>query len=68
MFLQLPEIDRQWVVEAHRAGPLTLAVHRLSGMEAPSGGIQKIETLVVVSDCPPEVNHGQEHKDKGLND
>jgi len=33
------EIDRQWVVEAHRAGPLTLAVVRLPGAEALSVGI-----------------------------
>jgi hypothetical protein len=31
------EIGRQWVVEAHRAGPLTLAAVRLPGAEALSG-------------------------------
>jgi hypothetical protein len=33
------EICRQWVVEAHRAGPLTLAAYRCSGAEALSGGM-----------------------------
>jgi hypothetical protein len=36
-FSCFPEIDRQWVVEAHRAGPLTLAAFRLPGAEALSG-------------------------------
>ena len=38
------EIGRQWVVEAHRAGPLTLAALRLPGAEAPSGGILLVAT------------------------
>jgi hypothetical protein len=36
-FSCFPWIGRQWVVEAHRAGPLTLAAFRLPGAEALSG-------------------------------
>lgn len=70
------EINRQWVVEAHRAGPLTLAVVRLSGVEALSGGIFFLafgegrcpEALVFVRGCLGEINHRQEHEDVGLNE
>jgi len=41
------EIGRQWVVEAHRAGPLTLAAVRLPGAEALSG---EISESVILSD------------------
>jgi hypothetical protein len=43
------EIGRQWVVEAHRAGPLTLAAVRLSGAEALPGKIISEKQLLALS-------------------
>src|ERR1700722_3761111 len=49
---------RQWVVEAHRAGPLTLAAFEPEWKQAPARKHRK--NLVVVRHCLRHVNHGQQ--------
>src|ERR1035437_3298715 len=74
-FSSFPEIGRQWVVEAHRAGPLTLAAFRLPGAEALSGGIlflvldevRGATTLVLVRHRLAQVNHRQQRENDRLN-
>src|ERR1700688_2165373 len=53
---------RQWVVEAHRAGPLTLAANEPEWKQPPA----REQTLVVVGNCLGDVNQRQQHKDVGL--
>src|ERR1700723_2097014 len=54
---------RQWVVEAHRAGPLTLAANEPEWKQPPA----RDQTLVLVGDCLGGVNQRQQHKNVGLN-